>query len=183
MDSDQLTDVARRIWHADNDEQRGQILVDVPDSDLEELSGILQEFEGNREAHFAEADRMITDHGYLIQGVFPTAEDQGPWFAYTVGLYPDYGAEFLVRGFGEQTPRVAELVAGWVRAGEFPLAPGVHVRPDGIRVRVDPWTGDPADFGMANARHGPGSRRCMSCWRMTRTGCPANPDANLKHFR
>jgi len=134
-----LIDVARRIFHARSDDERGAILAEVGYDDLPELSEILQGMEARRVAFLDQADATVTEYGYVIQGVF--GSEHSPWFAYSVGLWPDHGAEFIVRGFGSQTPEVAGRVAEWVASGALPLAPGEHLV-DGLRLRVEAWRGD-----------------------------------------
>jgi hypothetical protein len=147
-----LTAVARAIFHANGDEAAiGAALADVYDHQIPEVVEILNGMEARRVAYLDQAGAMVAEHGHVIQGVI--GSEDSPWFAYSVGLWPRACAEFVVRGFGSETPGAANAVAEWVTSGRLALVPGVH-EVDGLRVRVDPWTGDPGDFGMANRHHG-----------------------------
>lgn len=105
--------------------------------------------------------QTVMDHGFAIQTVFPTSPAT-PWFAYTIGLWPAHQAELIIRGFGDQTPGLVASIATKVTEGALILTAGVHDlhnmpgAPEGtfLRLRIDPWRGNPADFGMANRYHG-----------------------------
>lgn len=38
------------------------------------------------DAYLSNCRKVIAEHGWMVQGVFPTVDDPGPPFAYTVGL-------------------------------------------------------------------------------------------------
>lgn len=123
---------------------------------VEDMLGIVNDPGGRRRAHAANIANTVDAEGFAVQGVFPT-DDEGVWFAYTIGLWPRFGGEILMRGFGEDTPGVVGLMAERIVAGLLPVAEGVHqFAPDDpvALVRFDPWRGDPHDFGQAIVHHG-----------------------------
>lgn len=145
--TEELWEVARQIFHAD-DGDPGRFLVDVPVDQLPEMSEILMGMNQRRDEFIAELDETAGTPGeFSIIGVI----GEHPW-AYTVGLHPEHPGEILVRGFGAHNPDMISGFADAVRAGDFPLTVGVH--PFGYgKVKVQEYTGDPADFGAANGFH------------------------------
>lgn len=59
--------------------------------------------EERRAAYMRQCIEMIDEHGWMVQGVFPTAADQGPMFAYTVGLTAHGFPELAIAGLEPQT--------------------------------------------------------------------------------
>lgn len=96
-------------------------------------------------AYAADLAGAILEHGFAIQMVFPADESDGPWFAYTVGLADRYGAEVLVRGFGDRTGELVDYIVSRLVSGDLKLEPGDY-EPG---IRIEEWRGDPTDFGAA----------------------------------
>lgn len=110
---------------------------------------------GKRRVHLADMANMVEQVGFAVQPVFPSDESY-PWFAYTIGLWPKFGGEFVVRGFGDDTSDVAGAFATWLMDNVFTLTPGVHQINEGVpeaRVKVEVWRGPTEDFGAACAYH------------------------------
>lgn len=94
----------------------------------------------------------ITQNGWTIQPVFPTENEEGVSFAYSIGLGQ---TELMVRGFGEHCSAVATWLCEEASNGRLDLAeaePQVIGDKD-CRVLVEPWRGDPAEFGFAHVVH------------------------------
>lgn len=83
-------------------------------------------------------------------------------------LWPDFGGEVLIRGFGEHTGQMVDTASRWVRDGIITLSPGDYTFPlDGPYAnptgelgpvgipfaRVVAWSGGVSDFGFACAVH------------------------------
>jgi hypothetical protein len=47
--------------------------------------------------------KIISEHGWMVQGVFPAEDDQGEPFAYTVGLTAAGRAELVIAGLPMET--------------------------------------------------------------------------------
>lgn len=58
------------------------------------------------EAVVERARAMIDQHGWMVQGVFPTAEDHGPPYCYTVGLTECGLPELCMTGLPPEVARV-----------------------------------------------------------------------------
>lgn len=73
--------------------------------------------------HTAVVRKMIDQQGFMVQAVFPKDAEQGPAFAYTVGLTAKGLPELLVAGVPHEvaaqilTEAVPPLVEGLIRAG------------------------------------------------------------------
>lgn len=122
----------------------------------EDIFDMLDPTAAPRRAHMAEIAETIEQGHYNIQPVFPVDED-GVNFAYTIGLWPKYPGEILIRGFGDHCGRLVDFFAGHIQAGTFPLAEGEYVFDDtdpSAKIRIRPWDGDPTDFGIAMGHHG-----------------------------
>jgi hypothetical protein len=74
-------------------------------SDTTPLTPGSPEWEVRAAAYLAEMTAMIAEHGWALQGVFPSTESEGPGFVYTVGAAlqrevnaDDYDPELIVFG-------------------------------------------------------------------------------------
>ncbi len=114
------------------------------------------------DAYFAESRRIIAEHGYLVQTVFPTEESEHPyWFAYTAGLWPLH-PELMLRGVGGDGETIHSVLTYIVDAccwglGLRSLEPvGGPDHPAGVgRMRAHRYRGPRADWGVANRVHYP----------------------------
>lgn len=145
-----LMDKARKIFHGADP---GPLLAEVPDWQFAQLSSMLQGMENRRLKFMAEMDMRMNASDPTVIQVFAAEDGSSPTFAYTVGLYPTWGGELVVRGFGAQTGDLAGAAIVWVKNGSVPLVPGDYALEGGGMVRVVPFAGDPADFGWANRAH------------------------------
>jgi hypothetical protein len=57
----------------------------------------------NRDTYDRDCLRIITERGWMIQGVFPTENDPGVDFAYTVGLTAAGLPELVISGLPHET--------------------------------------------------------------------------------
>lgn len=151
MTDDELLDAARRLFHRPAKSEGSAAVTGVPASQLVRVIEMAEEMRLRRVAFLDQTDAIIAEHGFMVQGVFGDAT--GPSFAYTTGLHPKHDAECLVRGFGQSTPSLVYAAVRWLDDGLIRLTPGVYQIPDGGRIRVEPWRGPVADFGMANRWH------------------------------
>lgn len=55
---------------------------------------------------------MIAEHGWMVQGVFPTANDPGVGFCYTVGLTVAALPELVISGLPHETAATLLNLAG-----------------------------------------------------------------------
>lgn len=81
--------------------------------------------EERRRKYYEHVERLIHEHGWMVQGVFPTADDPGKMFHYSVGLHDHGLAELLVFSLPPDIGRVLvndvarHLLAN--KAGGLPL--------------------------------------------------------------
>lgn len=158
MNDEQLLDAARAVFRARTVAEAGAAVADVPDMQIPRVAELAGAMEARRVEALAAIDNLIGERGHVVQLVMAT--DTTPWFAYTAGLYPEYPAEIIARGFGEFTSDVVSAAVRWVAAGFIRLAPGDYMLPEGGAVRVVPWAGPFENVAMAIRHHR--SRGCHS---------------------
>lgn len=81
--------------------------------------------DGRTDAYLVQVMGIIEAHGWAVQGVFPTAEDPGATFTYTVGLTAKGLPELLVYGLNPQVAtNLLNMAAQWMIDNERAFATG-----------------------------------------------------------
>lgn len=98
---------------------------------------------------------LIAEHGWAVQGVFPTTDAPGVPFAYTVGLTAQRLPELVIYGLAPAAAHPILNIAATRMRDEGPLTPGEPVSRviDGFDVAVREVS-DPTDLAMARRFYG-----------------------------
>lgn len=135
------------------------------------------EWEARLGAYLDRCRALIAEHGWMVQGVFPTVDEPGPGFAYTVGLTANGRPELVVSGLGyEQGGAILNAAARRHLADE--LRPGMVV--EGIAsVPFTVVAAPHAEIGMVRNLYGDRAEAVQLVWPDRGGNYPGDPGWTL----